>query len=73
FSSEISKQQILDAITTLDHKYQIVVKLYLIEGYDHDEISSLLDIPKKTSRTHLRRGKLQLRKLLKTQYNEARY
>ncbi|MEM5566994.1 RNA polymerase sigma factor [Psychroserpens sp. AS72] len=73
FSSEISKQHIIDAIETLDSKYKIVVKLYLIEGYDHEEISSILDIPKKTSRTHLRRGKLKLRELLKTQYNEARY
>lgn len=73
FSSEISKQHILDAIETLDSKYQIVIKLYLIEGYDHEEISSILEIPVKTSRTHLRRGKLKLRELLKAQYNEARY
>ena len=73
FSSEISKQQVLSAIETLDHKYQVVVKLYLIEGYDHEEISSILEIPVKTSRTHLRRGKLKLRDLLKIQYNEARY
>nr|WP_321222889.1 RNA polymerase sigma factor [uncultured Psychroserpens sp.] len=73
FSSEISKQQIIDAIETLDNKYKIVVQLYLIEGYDHEEISSILEIPTKTSRTHLRRGKLKLRELLKTHYNEARY
>jgi len=73
FDSEITKQQILDAIEKLPNKYQVVVKLYLIEGYDHEEISSILEIPIKTSRTHLRRGRLQLRDLLKTYYNEARY
>ncbi|WP_047547930.1 RNA polymerase sigma factor [Psychroserpens sp. Hel_I_66] len=73
FSSEISKQQILDAVETLDKKYQIVVKLYLIEGYDHKEISNILNIPVKTSRTHLRRGKLKLQELLKKHYNEKRY
>jgi RNA polymerase sigma-70 factor (ECF subfamily) len=72
-SSEISKHQVLAAIENLPNKHQVVVKLYLIEGYDHEEISSILDIPIKTSRTHLRRGRLQLRDLLKTQYNEARY
>jgi RNA polymerase sigma-70 factor (ECF subfamily) len=72
-SSEISKPQVLAAIENLPNKHQVVVKLYLIEGYDHEEISSILDIPIKTSRTHLRRGRLQLRDLLKTQYNEARY
>ena len=73
FSSEISKQHILTAIETIVDKYKVVVKLYLIEGYDHEEISSILDIPIKTSRTHLRRGRLQLQELLKTHYNEARY
>ncbi|WP_299334321.1 sigma-70 family RNA polymerase sigma factor [uncultured Psychroserpens sp.] len=73
FHSEITKQQVLNAIEKLSNKYQIVVKLYLIEGYDHEEISSILDIPKQTSRTHLRRGRLQLQNLIKTYYNEARY
>lgn len=48
-------------------KYQIVIKLYLIEGYDHEEISEILKIPVKTSRTQLRRGKLALRNLLKNE------
>ena len=73
FSSELSKQHILDAIKKLPNKHQIVVQLYLIEGYDHEEIGSILDIPIKTSRTHLRRGRLQLQELLKTDYHEARY
>jgi len=73
FDSEITKQQVLDAIEKLPSKHQVVVKLYLIEGYDHEEISSILNIPIKTSRTHLRRGRLKLRDLLKTYYNEARY
>ncbi|WP_299115889.1 sigma-70 family RNA polymerase sigma factor [uncultured Winogradskyella sp.] len=73
FDSFISKQDILVAIDQLSYKYKIVVKLYLIEGYDHQEISEILDIPIKTSRTHLRRGKAKLRDLLKPKYNEARY
>jgi RNA polymerase sigma-70 factor (ECF subfamily) len=73
FSSGLSKQHVLDAIEKLPIKHQIVVQLYLIEGYDHEEIGSILDIPIKTSRTHLRRGRLQLQELLKTDYHEARY
>ncbi len=67
FSSEISKQEILKAIEQLKLKYQLVVKLYLLEGYDHEEISEILKIPVKTSRTQLRRGKLALRNLLKNE------
>ncbi|SDS72661.1 RNA polymerase sigma-70 factor, ECF subfamily [Formosa sp. Hel1_31_208] len=73
FNAEISKQQVLDAIGKLPSKHQVVVKLYLIEGYDHEEISNILNIPIQTSRTHLRRGRLKLQEILKTHYNEARY
>ena len=67
FDSKITKQQIIEAIEKLDLKYQLVIKLYLMEGYDHQEIATILKIPVKTSRTHLRRGKLALRNLLKVE------
>jgi len=73
FESTITKAEILFAISQLNEKYKIVVQLYLLEGYDHQEISEILEIPVKTSRTHLRRGKLKLQDLLKQKYNEARY
>ena len=73
FDSIISKNDILRAIEQLNEKHKIVIQLYLIEGYDHQEISEILEIPIKTSRTHLRRGKQKLRDLLKHKYNEARY
>ncbi len=73
FDRSISKSEILSAIEQLNQKHKIVVQLYLIEGYDHQEISQILDIPVKTSRTHLSRGKSKLKELLKQKYNEARY
>ena len=73
FDTQITKQEILQAIDQLSEKYQLVVKLYLLEGYDHSEISQILGIEVKTSRTQLRRGKLQLRELLKKHFNEARH
>ena len=66
FNSKIGKEEIITAIENLKLKYQLVVKLYLIDGYDHEEISEILDIPVKTSRTQLRRGKLALKKQLET-------
>ena len=38
--------------------------LYLIEGYDHQEISEILNITEVASRTQLSRGKAQLKELL---------
>lgn len=73
FDVGISKDKILEAIEQLNDNQKIVVKLYLVEGYDHEEISEILKIPKQTSRTHLHRGKLKLKELLKTIYDEARH
>jgi RNA polymerase sigma-70 factor (ECF subfamily) len=47
--------------------------LYLIEGYDHQEISEILDISEVASRTQLYRGKLKLQELLKHKKNGTRY
>ena len=69
----ISKEKIVESIETLSDKYKVVVKLYLMEGYDHEEIAEILEISVKTSRTHLHRGKLKLKELLKSKYDEARY
>ena len=45
--------------------------LYLIEGYDHSEISQILDIPETTCRTHLSRGKCMLKENLLKKKNGA--
>lgn len=73
FESTITKQDILKAIDTLPEKYRLVITLYLIEGYDHEEISSILNIEKRTSRTQLRRAKLKVRELLNRTYYETGY
>tara|TARA_R110001592_G_C13154490_1_gene748384 strand:- start:2100 stop:2648 length:549 start_codon:yes stop_codon:yes gene_type:complete len=73
FDIEISKKEIIEAIETLKMKYQLVVKLYLLEGYDHEEISEILKINVKTSRTQLRRGKQILRELLKRKKYDVGY
>ncbi len=57
----VSKQEIIDVIDNLPNKYKYVLQLYLIEGYDHQEISEILEIPIRTSRTQLMRGKTKLK------------
>jgi len=69
----ISQSHILKVIQDLPQKYAVVLQLYLIEGYDHLEISEILDIPVKTSRTHLYRGRTQLKNRLEEQYYETGY
>jgi RNA polymerase sigma factor (sigma-70 family) len=60
------------AIQQLPEKYEYVVMLYLIEGYDHQEISEILSISEVASRTQLSRGKSKLQELLKLERNGTR-
>ncbi|HMC02141.1 MAG TPA: RNA polymerase sigma factor [Flavobacteriaceae bacterium] len=60
----ITIDEVKEAINKLPDKYKYVITLYLIEGYDHQEISEILDISEVTSRTQLSRGKVKLQKLL---------
>lgn len=52
-------------IDELPVKYSIVLKLFLVEGYDHEEISEILSISVNASRTQLHRGKAMLKQQLK--------
>jgi RNA polymerase sigma-70 factor (ECF subfamily) len=57
------------AIEKLPDKYKYVVMMFLVEGFDHQEISEVLQIEETTCRTRLLRGKHRLKELLeKKQY-----
>ena len=60
----------INHIVTLPEKYKVVLNLYLIEGYDHQEIAQILNITEVTSRSQLMRGKNKLKSKLKA-YNYA--
>ena len=64
-TKEIDVKKIKKAILSLPDGYRIVLSLYLIEGYDHDEISQILNISNSSSRTQLLRAKNKLKELLK--------
>lgn len=62
---EITIEDVKGAIQQLKEKYRIILTLYLIEGYDHQEIAEILNITENTSRTQLLRGKNALKEALK--------
>ncbi|WP_299008501.1 RNA polymerase sigma factor [uncultured Tenacibaculum sp.] len=64
-ASTISYQDIVNCIQQLKEKYRVVLTLFLLEGYDHREISQILGISEVSSRTHLLRGKRQVQEQLK--------
>jgi RNA polymerase sigma-70 factor (ECF subfamily) len=62
---EYSVAGIKQSITTLPDGYRAVLSLYLLEGYDHEEIADILQISHSTVRTQYKRGKQRLLQLLK--------
>lgn len=63
-STTIDLEEVKRAIEELPGKYRYVVQLYLVEGYDHGEISEILKISETASRTRLLRGKGKLKEQL---------
>ncbi len=64
-TKEVNMKVIKDAIQKLPDGYRVVLSLYLIEGYDHEEISEILGISNSNSRTQFLRAKNKLREILK--------
>ena len=58
-------EAIRKAISALPEGYRIVLSLILLEGYDHEEVSTILKISNATSRTQYHRAKKKLLELLR--------
>lgn len=63
--SKASIEDIKRCINQLADGYRIVLSLYLIEGYDHEEIGHILGISGSTSRSQLTRARKKLIEELK--------
>lgn len=61
---QYSVEMVKAAIEELPEKYRIIVTLYLIEGYDHEEISDILGISYALSRTQYHRAKEKVRQIV---------
>jgi len=64
--TELKAQKVMEAMKRLKDNYRISLTLHLIEGYDYEEISSIMNISYANCRTTISRAKESLRqKLLK--------
>ena len=57
--------QVKQAMMLLPEGYRVVLSLYLLEGYDHEEIGQILNITENTSRTQFLRAKRKLSEVLR--------
>jgi RNA polymerase sigma-70 factor (ECF subfamily) len=57
--------RVRSAIQQLPDGFRMVFSLYLLEGYDHREISGILGITESTSKSQYNRAKKKLKEILK--------
>ena len=60
--AHLSQKEIMEMINNLPDGYRLVFNLYVIEGYQHDEIANLLRIQPSTSRSQLVKARHMLQK-----------
>ncbi|MDT0686883.1 RNA polymerase sigma factor [Autumnicola psychrophila] len=69
----IGVEEVKAEIERLPEKYKYPLMLFLIEGYDHEEIAEILEISQVSSRTLVHRGKKKLQEELKLKKNGTGY
>lgn len=61
---KLSGEDIMKVIRQMPDGYRAVINLYLVEGYNHKEISEMLSISEEGSRSQLYRARMYLQKML---------
>lgn len=59
--SQLTEQEILDAVQELSPAYRAVFNLYVVDGYSHKEIADALQITESTSRSNLVKARIKLK------------
>jgi len=62
-SSKMDAEDIMKLLNQLSSIQAAIFNLFEIEGYSHEEISQMLEIPESTSRAYLTRAKQKLREM----------
>lgn len=59
--SQLHVKDIMKLLNQLPETHKLIFNMYEIEGFSHEEISSVLNIPESSSRVYLTRAKHKLR------------
>lgn len=60
----LTVERVKNSIEKLPDGYRTVLSLYLLEGYDHQEIGQILGISESTSKSQLNRARTKLKEIL---------
>ena len=63
----LSAEQVQRAMEKLPEGYRLVFSLYLLEGYDHTEISQIMGISEATSKSQYFRAKQRIKEIITNQ------
>ena len=61
---QIPVSEVMEAVQQLSPAYRTIFNLYVMEGYNHNEIAEMLDISVGTSKSNLSKARMNLRKIL---------
>ncbi len=67
---DMDVQRIHLAVGKLPDGYRVIFSLYALEGYDHGEISQIMNISESTSKSQYLRAKQKIKELLKNNDDE---
>jgi RNA polymerase sigma factor (sigma-70 family) len=66
YREDLTVERVKHGIQKLPEGYRTVLSLYLLEGYDHQEISEIMGISESTSKSQLNRAKNKLKEFLRS-------
>ena len=67
---DLNVDRIHEAVKKLPDGYRIIFSLYALEGYDHKEISQIVNISESTSKSQYLRAKLKIKEILNNNQDE---
>ena len=66
--SNMTAQQLLGEIGKMPDGYRTIFNMYVIEGYQHNEIAEILNITESTSRSQLKKAREYLIEIIKNDF-----
>ncbi len=67
--SGLTTEHIRKALEKLPEGYRVIFSLYLLEGYDHVEISQIMGISEETSKSQYSRARQRMKEILKQDFH----
>jgi RNA polymerase sigma-70 factor (ECF subfamily) len=65
----LTVEQVRKALETLPEGYRVIFSLYLLEGYDHVEISQIMGISEETSKSQYSRARQRMKEIIKQDFH----